>query len=114
MLREGLLKVTLNSWSEHQYILPASVQEVVWSGYARITHPSTLQHLFLKYSWNEIDLSHMKVHRLTIGDRRIRIQKLPPGLRELEFTDDDLQYTLRVPQGCVIVGEKQPTNVIME
>lgn len=73
---EGLLKVTFDCSSRRHYFLPNSVQEVSWFVYANrriFTHPATLQHLILRSSEREIDLYHNRIHKLTIGNRHIRI-----------------------------------------
>lgn len=121
VLPEELVTVAFGYSSQHHYTLPASVQEVSWvirSNKNIFTHPSTLQHLMVKYSASDVglDLSNHTIHKLTIVDRQIRIEKWPQGLKELAFSArvDGMNNPLRVPKGCRIVGEKRPENVIME
>lgn len=112
-LPDGLLKITLGTlWSgrnQRHRNLPASVREVTCSGHVRYTHPATLQHLILYYTDCEIDLSKHKVHKLTIACRSVKMKEWPPELKELEFTENYLDYPLQVPTGCIIVG-KRPTR----
>lgn len=112
-LPAGLLKVTFDCTSNRDYSLPESVLEVVMLRPVNFTHPTTLQHLILRCGAVEMDLSHHRVHRLTIGDSRARIMRWPWWLTELEFAVS-MRHPLRVAAGCRIVGERLPANVIME
>lgn len=114
VIPEGLLKFDCGlCQSECHFDLPESVQEVVWSDKVALSHPTIIQHLILKYG-REVDLSHHSVYKVTIDSTYIRIKKLPPGLKELAFTVDDMHDPVSMPKGCGIVGGKRPTNVIME
>lgn len=102
--------------------LPESVQEVlivVRSEDIIYTHPTTLQHLWIVNNWNmeseELDLAHIKIHKLTIETSYFRLKQWPRELKELEFVGrDEFTNTYRVPRGCRIVGERRPINIIME
>lgn len=63
-----------------------------------------------------MDLSHVRVHKVTIAGRSVTIKQWPQGLEEMEFNVriKCMDYPLRVPKGCRIVGKKLPENVIME
>lgn len=110
----GLQKVTFEWWCRGHYNVPESVQEVVISCRATFTHPTTLQHLIVNQG--EIDISHCRVHKLTIHHCLVRIKQWPEGLKELAFIIDEeyMYYHLQVPKGCRIVGDKLPGNVTME
>lgn len=117
ILPEGLAEVTFKFLSKGcHYELPESVREVTAFGSysTSFTHPSTLQHLRVEFSAAEKDLSNHKICKVTIEDSSVRIAQWPQGLEELAFTVDDMEFPLRVPIGCRVVGEKRPQNVIME
>lgn len=102
ILPEGLLSIQFSGASPCHYDLPESVQEVYSYSYTTFTHPTTLQHLILGYTFEGVDLSHLKINKLTIDDWGIRIRKWPQELKELAFIKDAIDgmtYPLRVPKG---------------
>lgn len=115
ILPEGLTKVEFGLSTDCHYVLPESVQEVVWLAGAResiFSHPTTLQHLILKLCMREIDLSHNKIHKLTIEDPNIKIGMWPRELKELAINVYRIKHPMRVPKGVRIVGEHGPTSAI--
>lgn len=107
-LPEGLLKIDFG-WTRITYDLPESVQEVTWAIMNEFTHPSTLQHLIIRYHGEEVDLSQYRIHRVTLQCSDARIKKWPLDVKELEFTVDDVQHPVPIlPEGCRIVGERPP------
>lgn len=131
VLPEGLSKITFDYDYEckRHYELPESVHEVICRGDTTFTHASTLQHLILRClpldvdlyisivdvdrfhdycSTRCVDLSHIKVSKLTIANCSVRIKQWPQGLKEVAFTVKGMKYPLRVPEGCRIIEEQRP------
>lgn len=108
---EGLLKVVFDTYFKGHYTLPASVQEMLCVANITFTHPTTLHHLLLGYG-GQVDLSHVRIHKLAIIHEDVKIKAWPQDLKELAFTVDHIFSRLQVPEGCKVVGEKRPRRVL--